>query len=112
MSVNSTSYKLHARFIELLGCTWLLGHKTSVSLCNVDADKLGCVALQDELFASLQCQPNFPCTRAELSEDLKSLLQYVSPHVPHCLSPNCAVPTIVWVYSLSCELAQHALQGT
>ncbi|DBA96635.1 hypothetical protein WJX77_012422 [Trebouxia sp. C0004] len=32
------------------------------------------IPTEDELFASLRCQPNFPCTRAELSEDLKSLL--------------------------------------
>ena len=29
---------------------------------------------QDELFASLYCQPNFPCSRNELSLDLKTLL--------------------------------------
>jgi len=40
-------------------------------------DRLGCADCQDELFASLRCQPNFPCTRAELSEDLKTLLGYV-----------------------------------
>lgn len=33
------------------------------------------IPTEDELFASLRCQPNFPCTRAELSEDLKTLLQ-------------------------------------
>ncbi|KAL0049777.1 hypothetical protein WJX82_009734 [Trebouxia sp. C0006] len=32
------------------------------------------IPTEDELFASLRCQPNFPCTRQELSEDLKSLL--------------------------------------
>lgn len=32
-------------------------------------------ALQDELFAGLKCQPGFVCTRPELSEDLRTLLQ-------------------------------------
>lgn len=30
---------------------------------------------QEELFAGLNCQPGFVCTRAELSQDLRSLLQ-------------------------------------
>ena len=84
-SVNSTLYQLPAHFIELHVSAG--AQKQCQSICNADAE-LGCVAFQDELFASLQCQPNFPCTRAELSEDLKSLLQYVFPHVPQCLSPN------------------------
>lgn len=33
------------------------------------------VWLQDELFAPLQCQPNFPASRKEVSMDLKTLLQ-------------------------------------
>lgn len=31
--------------------------------------------MQDELFAGLNCQPGFPCSRQELSQDLKTLLQ-------------------------------------
>ena len=29
---------------------------------------------QEELFAGLHCQPGFPCTRADLAEDLRQLL--------------------------------------
>ena len=31
--------------------------------------------LQDELFAPLQCQPDFPASRKEVAMDLKTLLQ-------------------------------------
>ena len=34
-----------------------------------------CCVLQDELFAGLKCQPGFTCSRPELSEDLRTLLQ-------------------------------------
>ena len=30
---------------------------------------------QEELFAGLNCQPGFVCTRSELSQDLRALLQ-------------------------------------
>ena len=49
-------------------------------------DRLDCADCQDELFASLRCQPNFPCTRAELSEDLKSLLGYVVQSMQDCVT--------------------------
>ena len=31
--------------------------------------------VQEELFAGLNCQPGFVCTRSELSQDLRALLQ-------------------------------------
>ena len=31
--------------------------------------------MQEELFAGLNCQPGFVCSRSELSQDLRSLLQ-------------------------------------
>ena len=34
-----------------------------------------CVIAQEELFAGLNCQPGFVCTRSELSQDLRALLQ-------------------------------------
>ena len=34
----------------------------------------GCCA-QEELFAGLNCQPGFVCSRSELSQDLRTLLQ-------------------------------------
>jgi hypothetical protein len=33
----------------------------------------------DELFAGLKCQAGFKCNRAELSEDLRTLLQCALP---------------------------------
>ena len=32
-------------------------------------------AVQEELFAGLNCQPGFVCSRSELSQDLRALLQ-------------------------------------
>ena len=31
--------------------------------------------MQEELFAGLNCQPGFVCSRSELSQDLRALLQ-------------------------------------
>ena len=37
--------------------------------------QLGYLPAQEELFAGLNCQPGFVCSRSELSQDLRSLLQ-------------------------------------
>ena len=82
-----------ASFIELLGLHTSVGEQKQFQFVrNADTDRLGCVGFQDELFASLQCQPNFPCTRAELSEDLKSLLQYVSHMCYTVFDPTALCP--------------------
>lgn len=42
--------------------------------CELDLT-IGVPAAQEELFAGLNCQPGFVCSRSELSQDLRSLLQ-------------------------------------
>ena len=39
------------------------------------AEDLAACCAQEELFAGLNCQPGFVCSRSELSQDLRSLLQ-------------------------------------
>jgi len=77
-------------------------------LCAMHApDRLGCVYCQDELFASLRCQPNFPCTRAELSEDLKTLLGYVLQSMQNAL---CDIHYATYQHDAWCAW-KHAQSG-
>ena len=54
------------------------GHKMSILAGKGDPHDQGSVHAcreQEELFAGLNCQPGFVCTRSELSQDLRTLLQ-------------------------------------
>ena len=50
-----------------------------LDLCCTSASNFldygACFAVQEELFAGLNCQPGFVCSRSELSQDLRALLQ-------------------------------------
>jgi hypothetical protein len=64
------------RFASPAGRTWH-PHAPWFAGCCLYVLMYPCVSdrAQEELFAGLNCQPGFICTRTELSQDLRSLLQ-------------------------------------
>ena len=56
-------------------CAKLLMHACGWTIGPSGLLTAAVICIQDELFAALNCQPGFPCSRQELGEDLKTLLQ-------------------------------------